>query len=528
MKNIGSTLVLGLLFCLVMSGCSSKPAAPAKKATAETTVEAGGPSVAEAHQSRKVDLEVRARWEKALAPVLPGLSWEHLKAMSYVRPGVSRQQLIDQLTLCGAGGWSETDDNAGNPVSCIYQLDADWQLNVNFAPGEMVETARIEPQIHFGSGNLRDLKDEIPEKQFELVETLNQAPCAQGDGFDPAALVRAVNTLHAAGYDQSIAALETYLKLCGKDWQRNREYGLDSEKLFFIMRLLFVRKDGNAQMPDMAMGAGDVNPPSDPATFPLFPLAVESDVPFMLVSGYCLAGMATPASLHLAYVKENCRLRNQPMMPSVTPEQAMQKLTASAGFKMLFLGSEHANARWGSQASVIANLRRQALRAVSNLHSFPFGDRYYLDPDPHGRQSTANEALWNSEVNTLEKLQIHWDPAQMSFQAATGATASVRTILQGQIIGRWRHVVLPEDNEWGAVGCTTLQFRPNGEVTVGNLLNKGPREGRHSETSSFTLSGDRLQAAALDDVGSFTLTIDGNVLRMKDSGGKVVVFVREW
>lgn len=84
---------------------------------------------------RKADLQAKAGWEKALAAV---------------RPGMDRKQLIDQLKELGVvGGCSESRNQAGKLLSGRYTLDADWDLDVEFAAGQKIKSARIVTSIPF-------------------------------------------------------------------------------------------------------------------------------------------------------------------------------------------------------------------------------------------------------------------------------------------------------------------------------------------------------------------------------------------
>ncbi len=165
------------------------------------------------------------------------------------------------------------------------------------------------------------------------LEMINAVSGVTGHEFNPAALIRAVNYLRTLGKDEAIKALEEYLEECADRspcqlrWPRdpkNIDYG-DPESTFLIVRLLFEPDDPATTLPRMMIGAPVPTQPEG-LDLPLFPLAVESGIPFLLVSGYALAGHPEHPRKHLEWARKSGRLRSEAILPTGDPWEAAQAL----------------------------------------------------------------------------------------------------------------------------------------------------------------------------------------------------------
>src|SRR5262249_40372692 len=101
---------------------------------------------------------------------------------------------------------------------------------------------------------LSELRAEIGDNFFSTLELVNQSPRVDGTAFDPAALIRAVNELHACGKDGALQALSAYQLLARKDPVRNNEYDLDEERIVPILGLLLRLKKETLEVPKHFFG----------------------------------------------------------------------------------------------------------------------------------------------------------------------------------------------------------------------------------------------------------------------------------
>jgi hypothetical protein len=117
-----------------------------------------------------------------------------------------------------------------------------------------------------------------------LMPILAASPGLDGREFDPGALIAAVNALQPLGKDRALAVLTEYLRTVPRDDTAARE------PVFLILRALFEAPADPGYHPPMRVGAPSPAAPADPKQIPRFPLVIERDVPFLLVTGYVLGG----------------------------------------------------------------------------------------------------------------------------------------------------------------------------------------------------------------------------------------------
>jgi hypothetical protein len=240
-----------------------------------------------------------------------------------------------------------------------------------------------------------DLRARIDPAQFDGVTAIQQSPSAQrGLEFDPRRLIRAVNSLQALGREKALNALWAYDRLArGLTLEERAKYQVDEYRILPIVRLLFERSTG-----PFRLGDGDVAA-LDSDAWPLFPLALVQDVPFMMVSGYMLAGRPQRASEHLA---QNLGPLRAPLAPRVTPLEAADELIGSAAWKSLRLGpGNEGRKRW--------QVRRQALRTVGAVFA------------PRPEETTNDccvdptEPQWRATVARAASSGLMWSPELQDF-----------------------------------------------------------------------------------------------------------------
>jgi hypothetical protein len=244
--------------------------------------------------------------------------------------------------------------------------------------------------------DLSDLRGEIGSDLYPYVKLVHQAPSIDGATFNPVALIRAVNGLQSLGKERAVAVLRTYDKVATANANRREKYGLDEQRIFLILRLLFVPEDAASGVPPMLIGEADPPPPQGDHTWPLFPLVVVDQIPFLPVSGYgfLMGGLPQSPLDHVVYCAQRCRLRDEPLVPETSPIKAVESLLASEQWER-FVPPDRAEWFEGM-------LRRQALRALAPLYTVPEGD---------------SMAEWRRFVKEIAELEPCWDPAKQQFVA---------------------------------------------------------------------------------------------------------------
>src|SRR3989442_5456521 len=169
-----------------------------------------------------------------------------------------------------------------------------------------------------------------PEGLFEEEElrrfliALDEVPSYQGGRFfNPRALIVAVNLLQPLGKERALAAIAEYLRVAC-ELQDDRKTGA-----FLVLRVLFEVPEDTGYMPPMRVGVPGPPAPNDPKLLPRFPITIEGDIPFLLIDGYCGAGFPQPPEEHVKYFREHGKLRVGPLVPTVSPLEAIERFARS-------------------------------------------------------------------------------------------------------------------------------------------------------------------------------------------------------
>ncbi|MFQ5733970.1 MAG: hypothetical protein ACE5KM_18690 [Planctomycetaceae bacterium] len=335
-------------------------------------------------------------WTKAIYGVRRGMT---VDALEKLLKRVLKTDDLDfrETSLKGGSDWQVT----------YYVLDLDWGL---FIVHDFDKVRR------FWIGGTEDLKREVDAAIFPLVRAIHRAPTLFGGGyeFDPAEMVRAVNTLQAAGFKQSLRALREYDRLRSKPDNYLRHHKFDHMRITLIGQLLFVPKAKGKQLPIPMFGLPapdfkflDVpgwlkkHESGDP-DWPYFPLTLADDVPLLLVRGYTLGGLPTLPREVLDYAEKNCKLRERPLKPSSTPWSAVETFLASpAARRERELQSEKYMLRLEVLRALLPaadKLRRNKIRRHLATEKLPEKDWQALC-----KWFIAHRTFWNSRTQSYQR-----------------------------------------------------------------------------------------------------------------------------
>jgi hypothetical protein len=103
---------------------------------------------------------------------------------------------------------------------------------------------------------------------------------------------------------------------------------------------------------ELTLGLPDIGVSDDQYKFPLFPLAVVSDIPFLLTGGYLAGGQGMPPKEYLDWCAQYCLLREE-LVPADNPVEAADMLLRSSGWLKLNPTDMH-----------FTMIRQQALRML--------------------------------------------------------------------------------------------------------------------------------------------------------------------
>jgi hypothetical protein len=216
------------------------------------------------------------------------------------------------------------------------------------------------------------------------IDCLTALPGFVGLRHNPVLLIRAVNRAHAMGREKALAALKLY---CERAVQ---EPDLIADNAILVARVLFSRRAGPLRDYQLGLGRPDIDPPADPATFLLFPLQIQRDIPLLLIGGYTLGGEAEPPLSYIDWCARECDFRAAPLHPSDDPLQAVDEFLADPAWMNL-----------RPDARNDGMLRLQALRCVSDVRPVSEADVRAL--------SSGDVRTWKGITTQVQALGLTWN-----------------------------------------------------------------------------------------------------------------------
>ncbi len=152
-----------------------------------------------------------------------------------------------------------------------------------------------------------------------------------GDQFNPNELMTYANDFVALKSDEQESALRRMAASSS-----GPEHSL---RVFLICRVLFTKEKGKLPLRPMRLGGSEV--PINkvhPTDWPLFPLALMDDIPFLLTQGYVLAGITEDPVDYVDYCFKNAQIRTTNFRAKEADgvKTAALRLTEEARFKKLF------------------------------------------------------------------------------------------------------------------------------------------------------------------------------------------------
>ena len=237
----------------------------------------------------------------------------------------------------------------------------------------------------------------------QLLRVVDRVPSYNaGSDYGPLPVIQAVNRLHPLGKDKALAVVTEYLRV--SSWFDDPA----REGTFLLLRSLFEVPDPPGHFPVMMVGAPAPPPPADPTTWPRFPLVIAEGVPFLLVTGYMLAGKAEPPEWQLKYFEQHGVIRAKPLRPTDDPIALVDRMVGSAGTE--FLAQGNLDNDWGRD-----HLINQALRLIDSV--------YRTEPDVYGARFSVGKELdkrWAATRAEIAKLSIRWDERDARYVFADG------------------------------------------------------------------------------------------------------------
>lgn len=221
------------------------------------------------------------------------------------------------------------------------------------------------------------------DKGISLISALGGF---SGLNFNPTTLVKTINCLYGLGFEGAVDVLVRYCRLSRESMRVYKP-----ENALLVARLLFLPRDDKQVLPELFLGRADIDEPEAHDVFPLFPLHLFSDLPFLLVGGYLMGGEAQPPLEYIIWYEQNGIMRTNPLVPDDNPLKAVDVFLGSGSWRDLKPEQRH---YW--------MLRTQALRAVSSV--YPIAEEQIGDLI----SSEGNEEIWQRHKRIFTSLNVSW------------------------------------------------------------------------------------------------------------------------
>jgi hypothetical protein len=242
------------------------------------------------------------------------------------------------------------------------------------------------------------------EEDYPCFELIQHVSGIDGLCFNPTPLIRAVNELLRFERTRIRTILRRHVQLA-REASAGDHLESDDQRLFLIERLLFQPAGDETALPPILIGVPDVSPGQDTESWPIFPLALVDEIPFLVVGGYNLAGLPQSPLEYLEVCLDRCKQREVALAPQASPIDAVEKLLNSYRWRRLI-----PTASTGWYAGL---LYRQALRALEPLYVVAPGDLDAL----YRPSKEERERIWTKHAAEVRELRPSWSAAKQQYVA---------------------------------------------------------------------------------------------------------------
>ncbi|MCI0642362.1 MAG: hypothetical protein L0Y72_20730 [Gemmataceae bacterium] len=333
-------------------------------------------------------------------------------AMSQLKEGMPQ---ADALALLGKPDDVRTEHDPGG-ISTVGTKEI-WRYGTSghlttATLGQVYVDNKGRVQYVFGKG--KPLPENLPEESElrRLLEALGQVPSYNlGHLYNPQKVIQAVNLLQPLGKEKALAVIEEFLRVASGFHDSGRD------GVFLVLRTLFDVPDDPGHLPWMYVGAPWPSTPKDLRLLPRFPIALEGDIPFLLVTGYVLAGFPEQPESHVAQFRKQGRLRAQPLKPTAEPFKALEAFAKS---RRWIFGSEDGSKNDEAGHRLLAD---QVVRLLDSI--------YRIEPDRNGALLPWGENAADRRRKIIESASakaIRWAPEKNKYVFSDGTSLPERDV----------------------------------------------------------------------------------------------------
>lgn len=315
-------------------------------------------------------------------------------------------------------GWTGSPRANGTVFLSRYRLDRETYLHLTFknVRGRLGNLRDDDIVAEANIARFDELIDEVPADTFESIRIIHRSPAFMGPAFAPVSLIASVNHLRQLGADEAVRRLRIYHDLAVPlNGDRRWRFDLDEQRLFLILRLLFIRKDGDPRMPRIMIGAISPSVRDDDPNWPLFPLVVCGDIPFLFVTTIILGGQPESPLRHIDYCQATCVLRAQPLTPSISPIEAAEQLYGTKEWSQLFPKQFTGTgpSPYPADCFLRTSVRYQAMACLPPALTLTSEALGRLNPLCVGAKNA--EIAWSACLQELQPHRLCWDANAQAF-----------------------------------------------------------------------------------------------------------------
>lgn len=247
----------------------------------------------------------------------------------------------------------------------------------------------------------------LPEapKLDATLQLINAASPWPNRRTPPAALIKAVNALQALGKQPALDALRRYIEIAPEGLFHSGRPAFDPANIdqgdynvaFWIIRLLFEPAQSGTRIRQPLLGAAVPSPgKGDERLWPLFPMELVDDVPFMIAHGWNLGGVPEHPSSHIEWAERYGVVRDMPLRPADDPLAVADRLLSLPKSQRLKLRDDP--------------IRTQAWQLVADL--FPT-----ITPDPKNFDEIGPQQ-WTELRRLAAQRRLYWDEKRQAYTLA--------------------------------------------------------------------------------------------------------------
>jgi hypothetical protein len=240
-----------------------------------------------------------------------------------------------------------------------------------------------------------------PKPLSPKMQILNASPSiCSAETFNPVSLVKAVNYLQGLGKEKAIAELREFLKMARDGFMTKRDPKnidtADRGAILLICQLLFEPAAINSGRPEVWIGMVAVPNKKDKALWPVFPLGLQDDLPFLVESPIIIARVPTQPEWLVDWADKHGKLRAKPLRPPDDPLSAADAYMDLPHVKRL-------GRPWGTGP------RGQAGQAIADILKEHKEARIKTDLD--------SDAAWAQLKKMVGTLKIRWNENEQKYVA---------------------------------------------------------------------------------------------------------------